>query len=359
MIFTITAFVVAILFALNIGASGAAASMGVAYGSGVISKKNIALVISGIGVFLGAALGGGEVVKTIGTEIVPASIINVHIAISILAAATISLFIANILGIPLSTSEVTVGAVVGVGIAFKALMFDTLIIIMLFWIVTPLVSFTITLLFGKLVKRVESKQGFLQSKKWKTILAVLVVVTGFLEAFSAGMNNVANAIGPLVGAELIPLQSGIILGGLFIGIGAIVLGRRVIETNGKKIVRLSLLQGSVVSGTGATLVFIASIFGLPVPMTQVTTSGIIGIGIAEQGRGLLKKRLIKKLLLVWIVSPVFALAVSYGFIKLFIQVDLYVVSAMMSAAFASYGLLKLMRYTQEDRRSYHEDGGGI
>ena len=51
---TIIAVAVGLFFAMNIGASGAAASMGISYGSGVIKKPIIALSLCGIAVFLGA-----------------------------------------------------------------------------------------------------------------------------------------------------------------------------------------------------------------------------------------------------------------------------------------------------------------
>jgi sulfate permease len=47
----ILAFVIAFLFAINIGASGAAAAMGVSYGSGAIKRPGAALLICAIGVF--------------------------------------------------------------------------------------------------------------------------------------------------------------------------------------------------------------------------------------------------------------------------------------------------------------------
>lgn len=47
-----------------------------------------------------------------------------------------------------------------------------------------------------------------ESGGWKKGLMLLVIVAGFIEAFSAGMNNVANAVGPLVGANLIGTGQG-------------------------------------------------------------------------------------------------------------------------------------------------------
>ncbi|MDI5789705.1 hypothetical protein PO124_18685 [Bacillus licheniformis] len=42
------------------------------------------------------------------------------------------------------------------------------------------------------------------------------------------------------------------------------------------------MQGSCVSGLGASLVIGASLFGIPVPQTQITTCSIIGIGLSER-----------------------------------------------------------------------------
>ena len=130
----IFAVVIALFFAMNIGASGTAASMGAAYGSGAISKK-WSLYLCAIACFIGA-LFGGEVVKTIGSGIVPASSMEgqFDIVLIILIGATLTLFIANLMGIPLSTSEVTVGSVVGVGIALRELMVWKLFVIVMFWV---------------------------------------------------------------------------------------------------------------------------------------------------------------------------------------------------------------------------------
>ena len=80
--FTAAAIGLALFFAMNIGASGAAATMGVAYGSGAIPYKRLALVLVAVGVFAGAYLGGGEVVKTIGGGIVPSDLLRVQLSSS-------------------------------------------------------------------------------------------------------------------------------------------------------------------------------------------------------------------------------------------------------------------------------------
>ncbi|OLO42788.1 anion permease [Alkalihalophilus pseudofirmus] len=353
------AYIIALFFAMNIGASGTAAAMGPAYGSGAIPKKRVAMILVAISAFVGA-LAGGEVVKTIGGGIIPSSIIDVQLVIIILGSACLTLFISNLLGIPLSTSEVVVGAIVGAGIAFQALYFQKLLVIVSFWVIVPIVAFILAYVSGKFITKLEKKYPSLTGKgKWKKVLVVLLILAGCLEAYAAGMNNVANAVGPLVGAGLIDINTAVIVGGLFVGLGAIFLGGRVLETNGKQITKLSLMQGTAVSTTGGTLVIVASLFGLPVPLTQVTTSAIVGIGTADNGFQLWQKGIIKKIIKVWIVSPVFSLVMSYGLILVFLQADFYTAVVIVSVFIATVGSISLARAVKKEKRALHDQGGGI
>ena len=355
----IFAYIIALFFAINIGASGTAAAMGPAYGSGAISNKRMATLLVALCAIIGA-LSGGEVVKTFGGGFIPTTIVDVPIVIIILSAACLTLFIANILGIPLSTSEVVVGSIVGAGIAFQALYFEKLIIIVTFWVIVPIVAFFLAYIAGILIKKAEKKWTQLKGQgKWKKWLMVILILTGCLEAYAAGMNNVANAVGPLVGAGLISISTGVIVGGIFVGLGAILLGGRVLETNGKKITRLSLLQGSAISTTGGSLVIVASVFGLPVPLTQVTTSAIVGIGTVDNGFKIWQKGIVKKIIKVWSVSPVFSLVMSYGLIMLFLKADLYTLVVIFSVFIATVGSISLIQASRKEKSAIHDQGGGI
>lgn len=353
------AFIIALFFAMNIGASGTAASMGPAYGSGAIPKKRVAMVLVGIFALLGA-LSGGEVVRTIGNGIIPAEVLDVEIVVIVLGAACMTLFIANLVGIPLSTSEVVVGAIVGVGIAYQSVFLDRLLVIVSFWLITPFAAFLIGLIFGKWIRYAENRWPELTGLgKWKRPLAFLLIAAGCMEAYAAGMNNVANAVGPLVGVGLLDVTTAVLLGGIFVSLGAVLLGGRVLETNGKKITKLSLLQGSAVSLTGGSLVITASIFGLPVPLTQITTSAIVGIGTADRGFHIWQQGIIKQIIKVWVVSPVFSLVISYGLILLFKQADYYSLVVITSVFIATAGFYSLYMSSRAERRSTYDDGGGI
>jgi sulfate permease len=226
---------------------------------------------------------------------------------------------------------------------------------MMFWVLVPIVAFGAAWLFGKLLCIVQQK-GYLQDRPW---LTVILILAGFLEAFSAGMNNVANAVGPLVGAGMISVTKGIWIGGAFVAIGAIFLGKRVLETNGKKITKFSKPEGILISGTGAVLVGISSIFGLPVPLTQVTSAAIIGLGVAKNGKELFQKNIVKKIVRIWVVSPIFSLAISYFLVKLFLESDLYSVIVLLSVMVGTLVAISLMKAMREEEQAIHEEGGGI
>lgn len=332
------AILIGLFFALNIGASGAAASMGIAYGSGVV-KRRMALILCAIAVFLGAYFGGSEVVKTLGNEIIPSESFTLSITIIVLISSALSLFLANLLGIPLSTSEVVVGSIVGVGIVYQTIFLGKLLSIIFFWLLTPIVAFLLAIGATFLLKR-RRIHSWLGTTR---ILPILVVLMGMFEAFSAGMNNVANAVGPLVGAGIMTSDSGVFWGGLFVAAGAFLLGKRVLETNGKKITTIRLEEGCIISGTGATIVTIASIFGIPVPLTQITTSSIIGIGFVRDGVKVLKKKVVTQLLTVWIVSPLISMVLSYTLIQILIEQNFYPIIVVISVLISSFGVLFLMK----------------
>ncbi|WP_168118969.1 inorganic phosphate transporter [Paenibacillus sp. HB172176] len=335
------ALIISFFFAMNIGASGTAASMGAAYGGGAVNKKWIALLLAAISVFLGAWLGGGEVVKTLSGGIIPSELLNVELTIAIIASACLTLFVANMMGVPLSTSEVTIGAIIGVGVAYQQLFIGKIIFILAVWMVLPFVAYFIAYGVGKLIAPLERKIQGKRSKLYTRLLTVLLLIAGCYEAFSAGMNNVANAIGPLVGADLISSASAILWGGLFVSLGALLLGGKALETNAKKITKLTLMKSTAVSLTSGTLVVVASLFGLPVPLTQATTMAILGIGTVNDGRAIWKSDVVRKVIKVWIFSPLSSLLVSYAIVATVIQEHFIgiVILALAVLVIAGYRML--------------------
>ncbi|WP_431800838.1 inorganic phosphate transporter [Halobacillus andaensis] len=333
-------FIITYFYAFNVGASGSAATMGIAYGAQVINKKWAALLLSGVGCLFGA-LWGGEVVETIGKGLLSENSLTVEAAAIILFVSAVTLFVTNLIGIPLSSSEVTVGSIVGVSISLQQLFVGKLFDIVLFWIFVPLTAFFLTFLCGLLKERIKPRK--LKSKKLTAVLSILLIVTGFLEAIAAGMNNVASAVGPLVGADVLNKSTGLITGGLFMAFGALLLGGRVLETNGKRISHLSLSDGVVISGTSGFLVIGASLLGIPIPMTQVTTSGIVGVGAVKDWRGIWKKKVIHQIAKVWVTSPLISLVFAYCLTEIFLMSKVSTVLIITSGIFATLVLTNFGR----------------
>ncbi|PYI51740.1 inorganic phosphate transporter [Paenibacillus flagellatus] len=353
MVLGIIAFATAFFFAANIGASGTAAAMGAAYGGGALRSRTAAVWLVAAFAVAGAMLGGGEVVTTISKGIIPESMISIEASVVILLSAAITLFSANRIGIPLSTSEVAVGSIVGVGIAFRNVYWGNVAFMVAVWIVLPFAAFAIAYALGRASRPVERLLARLLPGAAPKLLSACLIAMGCYEAFSAGMNNVANAIGPIVGAGLIGTGAGIALGSLFMAAGAIAMGGRVLETNGKKITKLTLMQGSVVSFTSGTLVIIASMFGLPVPLTQATTMAIMGVGTESIGTSLFRQPIVKRIFRVWLYSPLIAMIVSLLLMETVLHGSFWLAFAIVaSLAFTLALLLRKTKLPAETAECY-------
>jgi sulfate permease len=323
MIFTLTllaALAVALFMGINIGGNNAAAAMGAAYGAKVRTKYQ-AVVLIGVFAVLGAVLSGGEVIKTIGSGILPTGTILIKGAIIAVGASAATIFLANLLRVPISTSQVSVGSVTGIGFFYGASKLNTplLATIMIWWVVTPIVAWLLAYLMGKylytnilvwLAEHHDSEASIRKS------LNIILTISGCYVAFSAGANHAGIIIGPFVGAGQIPSTYGAIFAGLAIGLGALLMGGRVLDTVGKDICELCAIRAVFVEFTSAIIVHAASILGIPVSLGEIVASGIIGIGCANSGMHIVKSNTVKKILIAWVISPLLAGTAAFVLMRL-------------------------------------------
>lgn len=144
------------------------------------------------------------------------------------------------------------------------------------------------------------------------IFRKLQVFTACYVSLAHGANDVANAIGPVVGIYMIYktgtlgasaevpffLLAG---GGLFIALGVLTWGYKVIETIGHKITALNNTRGYSVDFGTATSVLIASKLGLPVSTTHAAVGAVIGVGLAG-GLAAVDFKVVWKITLYWVVT---------------------------------------------------------
>jgi len=336
MIFVIP-FFIAIFLTLNMGGSGTAPSFSAAYGAGIVKRSTIPLLF-GIFVLLGAMIAGDKVIKTIGGAVLPSENMGVTIVSIVLLASALSIFFANLFKVPQSTSQSTVFALVGCAVALDVLESDKLLYEMIpTWFIMPIISFAITYFFGLLFYRVFKSFGksdlaiIRKQSFWKFI----TLACSCYVAFSIGSNNIANSAGPLVSLAMNKFELGndglnislimVLIIAPWFGIGSAILGGGVIKTVGRGIVKIDVMEASLISVITASLLLLASITrGIPTSLVQMNTFSVIAIGLLKDGHHNIFSRIqLWRILTVWLIAPLFALLI--GFIMTLISINLRII----------------------------------
>ena len=145
------------------------------------------------------------------------------------------------------------------------------------------------------------------------VMAAGVMVAAFL-ALSIGANDVANALGPAVGARAIPMGVGLAAVALAEIAGALAAGGRVSQTLSTGILSPDLMVQGAAPGTvmlaamlaAAIWITLATWAGAPVSTTHAIVGGIAGAGVAVFGAGAPDWPAILQIAAGWVVSPIIA-----------------------------------------------------
>jgi sulfate permease len=138
-------FLVAMFLAINMGASGTAPSFAAAYGANIVRRFSIPGLF-GICVFAGAILAGKKVSLTMGRDLINPEQMTLVVTTIILLSIALSLFFANLLSVPQSTSQSSVFAIIGAAMYFGKYNFRVLIFeIMPIWFILPIIAFILVL----------------------------------------------------------------------------------------------------------------------------------------------------------------------------------------------------------------------
>jgi len=92
-------------------------------------------------------------------------------------------------------------------------------------------------------------------------------------------------------------------------------GWRIIKTLGHKMVKLQPVHGFAAEATGATVLFTAAHFGMPVSTTHAITTSIMGVGCAKRFSAL-KLRVVERILWAWVMTLPASAAVGYALVKI-------------------------------------------
>ncbi len=321
-------FIIAMFLAITMGGSGTGPAFSAAYGANVI-KKNLIPGLFGIMVFLGAILAGKGTATTMGKDLLSSELMSITVVSIILFSVAISLLIANLAGIPQSTSQSTVLSVSAVALYLDSLNTDKLLLeIIPTWFILPIISFFISLFIGKYIYRPMRKRGYTlpraQNENLKPIWNGLLVFMSLYVAFSIGANNVANAAGPIASMTanelnitgddnfiLLMILSTLMVAPSF-AIGSSIFGHKIVKNTGKEIVLFGKFEAVIIAFVSASLLLLASLTkGIPTSLVQLNVAAILGIGVAKLGaKNIFKKTEVKKFFVMWLISPIVAFTLS-------------------------------------------------
>ena len=236
-------------------------------------------------------------------------------AFSIALSAAVAVRWINRYGIPVSTSQAVVGAILGMGAAMGHVNLSPLTKIFLAWVFTPIggALFAYILFFVlRPITRPFRKSIF----AWDNMIWWGMIIVSSYGAFSLGANNVANVTGVFVKAGVLTPFWGAFIGGLFIGLGglsvAIFRGAsgKLFSTVGGGIVKLDSYTALVaVLGEAITLLLFARL-GVPVSATQALVGAVIGVGLAEAPHRI-NLGVLRNVITSWFTSPLFAGVLSF------------------------------------------------
>ncbi|MFZ4547776.1 MAG: inorganic phosphate transporter [Bacteroidales bacterium] len=315
-------FLVAIFLGITMGGSGTGPAFSAAYGANVI-RKSLIPGLFGIMVFLGAILAGKQTASTIGKDLINPEIMSFTVVSIILFAVAISLLIANLFGIPQSTSQSTVLAIFAAGIYFHEVNSRKIFLeVIPAWFLLPIISFFLSLFFGRYIYRPMRRRGLTMSRSTnvnrKPLINGLILVMSLYVAFSIGSNNVANAAGPIATMTanelniygdknfiLVMIISTLMVAPSF-AIGSSIFGDKILNNTGKEIVLFGKFEAGIIAFVSATLLLLASVTkGIPTSLVQLNVAAILGIGVAKLGpKNIFKKTEVKKFFLMWIIAPI-------------------------------------------------------
>ena len=297
-----------LFFGWTIGSHYTGATMGMAYGTGVIKSPLVATGLIAFFVILGATFESHNVVKTVGTGIIRGQDMTSLGAMTMMLTAALVTAANTWMKWPVSTSQLACFSVVGSALAMGVQVFWTTTIVFLFvtWIGTPIVSALLGFIFTKLTDKIMANRSNASNRA----LRYALIAACCYAAYTLGANNTGNAVGVFFGLKLMtPMKAGFV-GGIVMAIGALTWGRPILEKVGKGIVQLDLNMGVGAKVAQSITAHTAAFLGYPTSMNQALIGGVAGAGGAR-GIKTLDLKAMKEIVFSWFFTPVVAGIVSF------------------------------------------------
>lgn len=161
----------------------------------------------------------------------------------------------------------------------------------------------------------------------ESAVIVLAAILGGYMALNIGANDVANNVGPAVGARALTIFGALVIAAVFESAGALIAGGDVVETISKGIIDparvpdnntfIWAMMSALISS--ALWVNFATWIGAPVSTTHAVVGGVVGAGIVAAGIDLVNWEVMGSIAASWVISPLMGGAIAaliLAFIKL-------------------------------------------
>lgn len=301
----------AVGFAISIGAHYTGACMGMPHALGAVTKRQALLLMAPLAL-LGAALASHPVETTVALHLTSRRLdLTDEIVVIALAFALTSAY--NRIKLPTSTIQLLVFSLVGVALGDGVgVVWGTLILLLAVWLLAPLVAALLGFCFTRgidLVNPPSAVDTHPQRAGAARAAAIGLVVVGGVASFTMGANDVSNATGSLVATRIAdPLVAGVI-GGLGLAVGVLVWGGPLLKRVAFDIVKVDQSMALAAQLVQALVVLTAVAFGLFTSMNQALVGAMTGAGLAR-GQGSIDRAVLQGIINGWIAGPSSALVLG-------------------------------------------------
>ncbi len=287
----------------SLGANDSANIFGTAVFSRMIKFKTAVFWLC-VFVIIGSMLQGAAGMHTLSGLVEQ----NMNTAFISAFAAALTVTVMTYFGLPVSTSQAMVGAILGIGIVMGKLDLSGLPKIVSCWVGTPVGCVIGTVLLYPILSKLFSMLK-LNIFRQDSVLRWGLIVVGCYGAYSLGANNVANVTGIYIETGLLNITEALIIGSISICIGAVTYSRNVMMTVGEKLVKLDAFSAFIAVLSMSIVLNIYAVIGVPVSSSQGIVGAVLGIGFVK-GVKTINLRTLINIVVGWITTPLIAMVVS-------------------------------------------------
>ncbi|HOV86894.1 MAG TPA: inorganic phosphate transporter [Syntrophobacteraceae bacterium] len=290
LILTILIVLVALSFDFINGFHDSANSIATVVSTRVLSPQS-AVVWASFFNFTAIFIAGIPVAKTIGTGIVQPGVVNNFLVLAALGGAIAWNLITWWLGLPSSSSHALIGGLMGAGFVqggTAVLQWNGILKTAAFIVLSPAIGLVLGLGIMIVVLNLSVRSNVFKTDR---VYRRLQLFSAAVYSVSHGMNDAQKTMGIIA----MVLYTGGYLGEsfyvpfwvvflcyLFIALGTMAGGWRIVKTMGSRITRLEPIGGFAAETAAAASIIGASMAGIPVSTTHTITGAIVGVGAVRR-----------------------------------------------------------------------------